>query len=176
MIKKRVLLFIGLFLIFFLDGQLSFFLSSLSGFQWLLVSQLLLVGIFYLSVLGHDLVTYVMLVVLGLFYDQHYILGLGLATFLFPLSYALLSWTRRLWLKGFWDRAFVLFCFHLLFPICLYGLGRVYQLTVTGFEHFLQRQLFGTLIFNSVITLLVMTYVEAQLFSEKDFRQISTEL
>lgn len=176
MLRKRLLLWLIMLVAFFLDGQLSFFLSGLTRFHWLIASQILLICLFYISLLWRDLFSYLSLIVLGLFYDQHYVLTLGLATILFPLFYFVLSMTSRYWLKGTWDRAFALFGLQVLFPISLYWLGRWYQLTTVSFGDFLHRQLLGTLLCNLLMMLIFFKYVEPWLFRGVDFRQISTEL
>ncbi|MGT2896715.1 rod shape-determining protein MreD [Streptococcus entericus] len=176
MIKKRVLLWLIMLVTFFLDGQISFFLSGLTDFRWLVTSQFLLISIFYISILWRDLFSYLSLVLLGLFYDQHYLLTIGLATVLFPLVYFILSITRRYWLKGKWDRAFALVLLQVLFPVGLYWLGYFYQLTTVTFSEFFNRQMPGTILFNGVTLFFFFRYLEPVLFRGVDFRQISTEL
>lgn len=163
MIKKRFFLLFGLLFLFFLDGQLSFWFSSLMAFRFFVSSQLLLICLFFLSLLSRGPLTYLGLACLGLFYDSHYFLHLGLTSFLFPMVFFLLAISRATLLRWIWGRVMTLLCLLWLFPVALYGFGLIYGLTNYPVHDFLYHQLLPTGLLNSLYLLIGYRYLDKTL-------------
>ena len=84
--KNASLKAVLLFLVFFLDGQVSQLITDLNGGGVFFTSHLLLLLLFFYSMNTQGLFLGPLSVVLGFFYDNYYLNGFGIAIFLVPLS------------------------------------------------------------------------------------------
>lgn len=171
-IKYFFLFLLALLLTFFLDGQLTFLFSSLTGFRMVLASHLLLLVIFYASFSSKSVLFYVLLSSLGLFYDGHYLLHWGLVTFLLPFFFFVLRFFRGFLLKGWWQRLLGFLGLVICFEVLLYGLARLAGLTSFPTRSFLTAQLLPVSLINLAYMLAFSRGVETFL----GLRQIKNEL
>lgn len=171
-IKQGIFFLLALFTTFFLDEQLTFFLSGFTGFRVTLASHLLLLVIFYGSFEVGSILTYALLFLTGLFYDSHYVLTLGPVTILLPLFFFLLRLSGNFLTKGWWQRLLGFLFLVISFEVLLYGLARLVGLTSYPVKSFLTAQLLPTILVNLAYMLGFSRGVERVL----GLRQITNEL
>lgn len=171
-IKECLFLLIAFFVTFFLDGQLTFFLSGLGGFRLTFSSHLFLLMVFYGSLELGTVLIYTLLLLFGLFYDSHYLLILGPATIILPLLVCFLRFFTG-FLNRDWGQRLLGFLFLVIsFEVLLYGLARLVGLTSYPVRSFLTAQLLPTILINLAYMLGFSRAVERVL----GLRQITNEL
>lgn len=135
--KKGFLLIVLLMATFFLDEQLTFFLSSLTAYGWVFSSYSLVIVLFYSALTISSGWFCLFLFVLGIFYDLYYFTIIGLAVVFFPFLFLLIRTCRPLLLRGFWERFLVLFMAMTALPFSFYLLGLFYGLTSYPITYFI---------------------------------------
>ena len=143
------------FVVLLIDGQLSDLLTTLTGRNLFLQVHLLLIFSFLLlRFLDTDFFTYLLALILGLIYDSYYLNFIGIAFFMLPLFVYLIKRGRRFFVTPI--RSFLSF-FVLLFvyEVGAYGLAHLFYLTTYTPLSFVTYQLVITLLFNTVLFIIL---------------------
>lgn len=155
MVKRSFFILLALLLTFFLDDQLSFYLSNAFSYRLILSSHLLLIMLMYAGVSLKGWWPYPFLVVLGIFYDAHYFSALGLSVWLFPACFYLFRKFANHMLGGRLERFLFLLCLLFTFSMATYGLALVYGLTTYPVTYFVTYDLAPSLLLNALYLLLL---------------------
>lgn len=161
MIRGRLVFAFALILAFFLDPQVSTVLTEVVQNRWFLVTQLLLLVLFYQGLLFSSRWNFASMVVLGLFFDSYYLLDLGYGVYLFPLIFFVSRRLRGQLLVKKWLRFASLLVLQTLFPILLYQLGLTYETTTYLWDSFLNQQILPSFILNSFLTLIAFNKLDS---------------
>lgn len=160
MIKRPFLLLLALVLAFFMDDQLSFYISQAFSYRLVLSSHLLLIILMYAGVSLQGLWLYPFLVILGIFYDAHYFSALGLSVWLFPACLYLFRLFRLHMLGGRLERFLFLLCLLFTFSMATYGLAYLYGLTHYPVTYFVTYDLAPSLVLNALYLLLLQKQLD----------------
>lgn len=151
--KKIVLLVVLLFATFFLDDQVSYFLSSLTNYGWVFTSSSFIIVLFYLGMMSDSMWLYPILFTLGIFYDAYYFTSIGLAAWVFPFIFWLITKTRSLLFQGFWERFLMMFIMMTFLSLLFYLLAYLYGLTIYPIGYFITFNLAPSLLLTSLYLL-----------------------
>lgn len=151
--KKIFLLVALLFVTFFVDDQISFFLSSLTNYGWVFTSLSFVIALFYLGMMTTSLWLYPLLFILGIFYDAHHFTTIGLAAWVFPLLFLMIGKLRPLLFRGFWERFLLMFMMMTFLSLMFYLLAYIYGLTTYPITYFVTFNLAPSLLLTSLYLL-----------------------
>lgn len=158
--KKVFFLTLGLLSAFFLDSQLSYLLSNLTGYHLVFTSYLFLILLSYIGLSTRTIFFYPLLIVLGIFYDAQYLGALGLSVWLLPCCLYLYRLFRSLVLVGRLERFLFLMVLIFTFSTSLYGIAYLYGLTVYPFYLFVTYNLAPSLALNALYYLCCQSYFD----------------
>ncbi|MGT2772414.1 rod shape-determining protein MreD [Streptococcus marimammalium] len=145
---KRILPFLFLFISLFLDRHLTYFLSTLLSYQFVISSHFFLMMLLFFILTYSKYLVYFIFLILSFLYDSLYFHGIGISTFLFPLLIFLgYKWLP---LMNYSKIARVLSFFILvfIFNIGSYFLALFYHMTSYSFDVFVVYHLLPSLMIN----------------------------
>lgn len=148
MIRRTLLFIVLLLLAFFLDGSVAFFLSSLSHYQFVFSSYLLLLVLLYAGSSLSAFWLYPVMVGLGVFYDAYYFGTLGVSIWLFPFCLYLIRVTQPYRRGGKVEQCLLMMGLVFAFSSLTYAVAFFNGLTTYPVERFILHNLFPSLMLN----------------------------
>lgn len=149
--KNASLKAVLLFLVFFLDGQVSQLITDLNGGGVFFTSHLLLLLLFFYNMNTQGLFLGPLSVVLGFFYDNYYLNGFGIAIFLVPLSLLVIIKLKNSFPDNFFSDLLLISFILFGYDLASYGLASLYGQTGFPTEVFLLTNAIPSLLLNSFI-------------------------
>ena len=149
-----------LFLIFFIDGQLSRSLVDLFAEQWHPASHILLFFTGFLFLNFSKEYIFFLFFTLGLFYDVYYLHVIGLFTFILPLLTVAIYHFLSVFLLNRWTRVLAIITIVFFFEMINFASASFLHLASFTFPDFIIYALVPTLVFNAFLFLLLQPLFE----------------
>lgn len=149
-----------LFLIFFIDGQLSRSLVDLFAEKWHPASHILLFFTVFLFLNFSKEYIFFLFFTLGLFYDIYYLHVIGLFTFILPLLTVVIYHFLSVFLLNRWTRVLAIITIVFFFEMISFASASFLHLASFTFPDFIIYALVPTLVFNAFLFLLLQPLFE----------------
>ena len=149
-----------LFLIFFIDGQLSRSLVDLFAEKWHPASHILLFLTVFLFLNFSKEYIFFLFFTLGLFYDVYYLHVIGLFTFILPLLTVAIYHFLSVFLLNRWTRVLAIITIVFFFEMINFVSAFLLHLASFTFPDFIIYALVPTLVFNAFLFLLLQPLFE----------------
>ncbi|MBJ8350323.1 rod shape-determining protein MreD [Streptococcus zalophi] len=157
---KQYLPFIFLFVSLFLDRHLTYLISRLFHYQFVISSQFFLMVLLFFILYYQKWLVYLIFIGLSFVYDSLYFHSIGISTFLFPLLiFVGYKWLHLMTYSKI-ARVASFFILIFIFNVGSYFLAVFYQMTSYSFDTFVTYHLFPTLIVNLFFYLLSEFFVK----------------
>lgn len=150
-VKNKYILLFLIFLLFLIDGQISYLLNSFLNYTVIISSQLFLAALLFM----HRSKSYAFViftsVTLGLLFDFYYLNHIGVVTLVLPsLSFFTAKLDSRYFIN-FFSNLVVYLIFVFFFNIFSYFLSFLYGFTAVSLPFFITFNLAPTLVFNILV-------------------------
>ena len=158
--KNYVLPFLVLFVVMLVDGHLSNLLTNLFPNNIHLLSHLLLIFILYISINLSENTNFIMLLLIGLFYDAYYFHVIGISTLLLPLAGIVISKYNSVLMSNRVSRFLTVAILVFFFEVAMFALANVTHLAQMSFADFVVYTIAPTMVSNLLFFLLLQPILE----------------